>query len=113
MTLWTCLPSVAEFTVPFMAGSTATRTRAPAVVSLKRNADGELVLFADLRELGFTSYEAMASHLNCGIGTVFRFANDTQNPGLDIIAKVAEAFPDQPLSRYFDSPFFSFAPKAA
>lgn len=82
-------------------------------VDLRRNGSGEVVLLEDLRELGLTSNLAMAKYLDCGEGTISRIANDEHNPGLDLIAKVAKAFPDQPLSRYFVSPYFEFAPKGA
>lgn len=90
---------------------TAAAVRRP--IDLRRNSKGKVVLLEDLRNLGLTSNLAMAKKLGCGEGTISRIVNDEHNPGLELIAKVAEALPDKPLSRYFVSPYFEFAPKNA
>jgi hypothetical protein len=87
--------------------------RTVPTVRLRRNRRGEVVLFADLKSAGHNSVTAIAQHLGCAQSTISRLANDEVEPGLAFIACVAETCPDVPLSRYFDSPYFSFAPKAA
>jgi transcriptional regulator with XRE-family HTH domain len=86
--------------------------RSVPTVKLRRNRRGEVILFADLRASGLNN-TTIAQRLGCAQSTISRLDNDEVEPSLAFIACVAETCPDAPLSRYFTSPYFSFAPKAA
>jgi hypothetical protein len=87
--------------------------RSTPTVRLRRNQNGKVILFDDLRARGLDSDTAIAEYIGCAQSTISRLGNKDIEPSLAFIARVAETCPDQPLSRYFDSPYFSFAPKAA